>query len=321
MIGFFRRHLAILILYLLAGVGAAQAQSCDFTIANINFGTVTLLGGSAIDASTTVDISCRNTLNLSLQLRICPNINAGSGGSSSADRYMRNSNNQPLSFGLFQNNTRTIPWGSVTQTALGSPPPIDLLLLPLTTVNTQVTLYARLNASQQAVLGGSYLSTFAGAETRFNYQGYTLAAPACTAVTQNPTQPSFTVQAFVNRTCNVTAQGIDFGTRGVIASRIDSSGQLAVTCTQNLPYSIALDGGTSNGAPTARKMKKGTETITYGLYQDVARSQPWGSATGQTVSGTGTGSAQNRAVYGRVEPQNTPSPGTYNDTVIVTVTY
>ncbi|KAB1082374.1 spore coat protein U domain-containing protein [Neorhizobium galegae] len=318
---FFGRFLPILVLCVLTGVGAARAQSCDFAIANINFGTVTLLGGGAVDVSTTIDVACRNTLNLSLQLRICPNINAGSGGTSGADRYMRNGANQPLSFSLFQNGSRTVPWGSVTQTALGSPPPIDILLLPLTTTNTQVSLYARLNANQQTALGGSYLSTFAGAETRFNYQGYTLLAPACTAVTQNPTQPSFTVQAFVNRTCNVTAQGINFGARGVIASRVDSTGQLAVTCTQNLPYAIALDGGISNGTATARKMRKGTETITYGLYQDAARTQPWGNTTGQTVSGTGTGTAQNLTVYGRVEAQNTPSPGTYNDTVVVTVTY
>ncbi|MGN8543862.1 spore coat protein U domain-containing protein [Bradyrhizobium sp. 13971] len=42
---------------------------------------------------------------------------------------------------------------------------------------------------------------------------------------------------------------------------------------------------------------------------------------GSTVPGTGTGLAQNLAVYGRVLPQGTPSPGVYSDTVVVTVTY
>lgn len=70
-------------------------------------------------------------------------------------------------------------------------------------------------------------------------------------------------------------------------------------------------------------MKKGAETVTYGLYQDGARTLPWGSGAvpGEAVPGTATGLAQNLVVYGRVAPQTTPSPGAYTDTVVVTVTY
>ncbi|WP_409528142.1 spore coat protein U domain-containing protein [Rhizobium sp.] len=39
------------------------------------------------------------------------------------------------------------------------------------------------------------------------------------------------------------------------------------------------------------------------------------------VTGTGTGSPQTLTVYGRVPAQNTPAPGTYSDTVVVTVSY
>jgi spore coat protein U-like protein len=63
-------------------------------------------------------------------------------------------------------------------------------------------------------------------------------------------------------------------------------------------------------------------TVTYGLYRDSARSQAWGSTAGvDTVSGTGTGLTQTLTVYGRVAPQTTPTPGTYSDTIIATVTY
>jgi spore coat protein U-like protein len=69
-------------------------------------------------------------------------------------------------------------------------------------------------------------------------------------------------------------------------------------------------------------MAKGAEIITYGLYRDTARTLPWGSTSGtNTVGGTGTGSNQALSVYGRVASQNTPSPGTYTDSVVVTVTY
>jgi len=63
-------------------------------------------------------------------------------------------------------------------------------------------------------------------------------------------------------------------------------------------------------------MSRGAETITYGLYKDADRSQPWGDTgtPGSTIAGTGNGAAQTLTVYGRVPPQKTPSPGTYTDT-------
>ncbi len=70
-------------------------------------------------------------------------------------------------------------------------------------------------------------------------------------------------------------------------------------------------------------MSKGAETVTYGLYKDTDRAQPWGDAAtpGSTVAGTGNGATQTLTVYGRVPPQATPSAGVYTDTVVVTVTY
>ncbi|WP_280527698.1 spore coat protein U domain-containing protein [Ciceribacter thiooxidans] len=39
------------------------------------------------------------------------------------------------------------------------------------------------------------------------------------------------------------------------------------------------------------------------------------------MTGTGTGLTENVSVYGRVPAQSTPAPGTYTDTIVVTVTY
>jgi spore coat protein U-like protein len=69
-------------------------------------------------------------------------------------------------------------------------------------------------------------------------------------------------------------------------------------------------------------MSNGGAQITYGLYQNAARSQPWGNNTGtNTVAGSGTGSGQALTVYGRVPAQTTPAPGTYSDSIIATLTY
>ena len=74
--------------------------------------------------------------------------------------------------------------------------------------------------------------------------------------------------------------------------------------------------------PTQRKMTRSSEAVTYALYRDAARSQPWGSTVGiDTAAGTGSGFAQGFTVYGRVPPQPTPSPGTYTDTIVITVAY
>jgi spore coat protein U-like protein len=39
------------------------------------------------------------------------------------------------------------------------------------------------------------------------------------------------------------------------------------------------------------------------------------------LAGTGSGLAQSVMVYGRIAPQAPPSSGTYNDTIVVTLTY
>ncbi|HCD82777.1 MAG TPA: hypothetical protein DEQ45_02910, partial [Agrobacterium sp.] len=59
------------------------AQSCSFGMSDMNFGFVNLTGGSAVDSTATLNITCSNPLlTLGLSIRICPNINAGSGGQS-----------------------------------------------------------------------------------------------------------------------------------------------------------------------------------------------------------------------------------------------
>jgi len=69
-------------------------------------------------------------------------------------------------------------------------------------------------------------------------------------------------------------------------------------------------------------MSKGSEVVTYGIYRDSGRSQPWGSTQGtNTASGTGSGTGRNFTAYGRVPVQTSPSAGNYADTVVTTITY
>jgi spore coat protein U-like protein len=145
-----------------------------------------------------------------------------------------------------------------------------------------------------------------------------LPAGAATATT------SFTVQVTVTTSCLINSAGtLGFGSQGVLTGNVDNTSTIQVQCTSTTPYNIGLDAGTGAGATVAsRRMTAGAATVSYTLYRDASRTQVWGDAVGtNTVAATGTGAGQNHTVYGRVFSQTTPAPGTYTDTITVTVTY
>jgi spore coat protein U-like protein len=84
-------------------------------------------------------------------------------------------------------------------------------------------------------------------------------------------------------------------------------------------YTIGL--GTGAGTVAQRKMTSGTHGLNYNLYTDAARGTVWGagSVSGSTSGVTGNAS---HTVYGRIPAsQTTVVPGTYADTITVTLTF
>ena len=146
----------------------------------------------------------------------------------------------------------------------------------------------------------------------------TAAAFAATATS------NFTVRIVINAQClAATNTTLDFGTQGVLSANVDQTSTIQVQCTNTTPYNIGLNAGTGTGATvTNRLMTSGATTISYAMYSNAGRTTNWGNTVGtDTVAGTGNGAAQSYTVYGRVPPQTTPAPGTYTDTITVTVTY
>lgn len=142
---------------------------------------------------------------------------------------------------------------------------------------------------------------------------------AQTATTQFNVQITITAECLIN-----SATDLNFGSPGVIAADIDATSTITVQCTNGTPYDIGLDAGAGTGATVAARLMTGpgSETVTYSLYTDAAHSDVWGNTIAtDTVTGTGTGSAQAFTVFGQVQAQSTPAAGVYNDTVTVTVTY
>jgi len=138
------------------------------------------------------------------------------------------------------------------------------------------------------------------------------------------TTSTFAVQVAITATCTInSAATLNFGTQGVLATNVDQTSTIQVTCTNTTPYNIGLDAGTGSGATVAtRKLTSGGATVNYSLYSDSGRTTVWGNTVStDTVAGTGNGSGQNYTVYGRIPAQTTPAPGNYADTITVTVTY
>lgn len=292
------------------------AQSCTFGVTNMAFGIADTVSGAAINSTATVSVNCTSLL--PTRVVICPNIGEGNGGSTTSARRMLAGANI-LNYQLFSDASRTAVWGSYAWPYPSRAPPIVLDIGLLGSASTSVTMYGAIAPGQSTAATGSYLSAFSAGHVEFRYRA--TSSTSCSSGTGTIARPSFNITATVAANCLVATQNIDFGSVGVLSSNVNSTGQVTVTCTPSTAYTVGLGNGQTGTGPTTRRMTLGTQAVTYGLYRDAAHSQPWGSAAGTTVPGTGTGLAQNLTVYGRVPPQTTPSPGTYSDTVVVTVTY
>lgn len=313
--------------WLCAPVAPAQAVTCTVAGGSVVFNAVDILSGAPTAAQTTITVTCVTTIldvtSLGL-VGVCLGINAGSGGSSGTTRRMVSGANT-LDFGLYQDAAYSVPWGMNGSPALGTARRLDVPVTIPVIIGTgggsaSVTLYAQLDGGQTTAPVGTYNATLS-VEARYGL----LTAPligGCAGILgllPQSASGSFSVSAEIMKNCLVATQDMDFGSHGLLNADIDATGMVRVTCTGATGYTVGLDAGPYTAV--TRRMLSGAYHVVYGLYQNAGRTVPWGSAGGQTVAGTGTGLQQNLTVFGRVPPQPTPPPGTYTDTVAVTVTY
>jgi spore coat protein U-like protein len=135
-------------------------------------------------------------------------------------------------------------------------------------------------------------------------------------------------------TSSASAVGVAFGVYNPLATTpTTSAGTIQVTCTSTnsgtttINITAAYSTG-SSGTYTTRTMRSGANALNYNLYFDAAYTQVRGDGTG----GTQTGSAQltlgrnqtgsvSGTLYGRMPAGQDAAPGSYSDTITVTVTY
>ncbi|ULU27129.1 Csu type fimbrial protein [Dyella terrae] len=307
------------LLWLVLGSGSAAAQSCSGTLANVNFGSVSAKDGSTVSGS--LNISCSGFA--TPYVRACANIGLPSNSGTWSDRTLPGPSGAVLHWSIYTDATYTKPWTSFSD----SNPQPNIVDIPLSSGAGFAVLpyYAKITGNQPAA-PGTYTTTFATVDTLITVSGFTSNPPACsTSFTGSGTFP-FAVTAKVVSDCQISATTIDFGQVGQITAPVTSNGTITVTCPSTTSYSVSLDAGQGAGANVgARKLTRngGSETLTYALYTDAARSRPWGdgSAGTSTASGIGTGSAQNLTIYASLMAPASVPPGLYSDTVIATVTY
>jgi spore coat protein U-like protein len=128
--------------------------------------------------------------------------------------------------------------------------------------------------------------------------------------------------------CTVTTVGVAFGAYNPQSGTPDDgTGTISVRCLFIDPAPNVALGTGSSGTYAPRRMTNGPWTLNYNLYTTAARTIVWGNGAGGTQTVTlnaPTGFpffTYTRTVYGRVPASQNVGAGTYNDTVVVTVTW
>jgi spore coat protein U-like protein len=161
----------------------------------------------------------------------------------------------------------------------------------LATVNLFVR---RIAASLWLFAGALFLSSFIGAEPAWSQ------TTSCSAL---------------------SSPGIVFSSYDTVTkAAVDGVGTITFTCTGSGAHTlnIVITGGNA-GVCSPRQMKNGTAQLSYNIYKEAARSNIWcdsGSRLDVPID-YATGATQTRSVtmYGRVTGAQSPTFGTYTDSL------
>lgn len=127
----------------------------------------------------------------------------------------------------------------------------------------------------------------------------------------------FEVSLVVEPSCRVSAAPLSFAGRA--GQTIDAASQITVSCNDETPVAVRLDGG-ANAQEGDRRLAGATGAVPYAIYADPARSQLWGA--GEARTGMAGPASLALAVYGRIAPGATLGAlGNYRDTITVSIDF
>lgn len=317
-------------LFLLVGSGAAWAQQCSSSGFGIPFGTVGI--GGSVDVTAGIPYQCQANAD-NTYYKVCLFVPEGPAGGSNDmsginPRRMTNYNGGTVFYTLYSDAARTQVLGPLG----GSYPvyTIDFMVpggwsQPARTLN----VYGRAGPVAAGAAAGVYQAQYGGIEIRYAWSN--VATPVdCMQSPGGSANVGFSgATVTVSNACSIgigQVNDMDFGSTASLASARDNSATITLNCPSNTSWRVGLNDGIHALGAQRRMAGAAGEYVQYELYRDLGRAQRWGNdVAGGSNTVNGSGASQTNPtvlnVYGRVPAQAAPAPGSYSDTVTVTLTY
>lgn len=318
----------------LAAPGAAFAQSCWSSAWSLNFGTASTGGNT--DVTTQVPYTCQAS-NQATYFKICLFIPGGASATPGINpRTMTDNHGHSIDFNLYSDAARTQIIG---------PPPTgggytvytwNLVVPGGVQTNASASVYGRVPPVPVGTPAATYRQYNLDGSTTLFYAWSNTAAPsgctggyAGTGGTGSTTVGFSGATAVVPSGCGIAigqVSNMDFGSTSSIAAPVASTSTITLTCPANTSWKVGLDNGLNSLSGQRRMAGPPSSYLDYDLYIDPNRTQRWGNDTaGGTNTVNGSGASQSNptvlTVYGQVPAQDVGTPGTYSDTVTVTLAY
>lgn len=317
----------IMLLLLAWPTASVWAQSCQVTRSpSIDFGNVSLTANTTATASLVV--TCQGPPVFGTQITACIFPGEGLPGGV-APRRLTNNAGALMNYDLYSNPAMTQLLG-----AFGGSQPVYAISVQVGGLSQQqitFNIYARVPAGQ--VLPAAYLyENFIGNSIlRYSYGSQLLPA----ATPENCRDGTFpllggagqqqflfgSVAARVPEACLITvASDMDFGSTSRLDAPRDQASLIRMRCATDVEWTMTLNNG-NNATSGQRRMASNGNFLPYELYRDPALLIPWGDTPATGASDVGENEDVSFTVYGRAFPQPAPIPGSYSDTITVTLTY
>lgn len=140
---------------------------------------------------------------------------------------------------------------------------------------------------------------------------------------------NFSVTATVTNNCTITTAAISFGSYDPVvvnvATPLDATGSVTVTCTKGATTTIGLNTGNNgpNATGTTRAMKAGTSYLSYEIYQETGRTTVWGNTGSALLTPAAAPDKNPRSftTYGRIPGGQDQPSGAYTDSATATVNF
>ena len=296
---------------------AVAAISCTLTGPTMTFGTINVF--SASNTSGNATFSCTTTAGTSATVYACLSVGTGSGGTTASNRTLA-SGSSTLPIQITGGSGWPSQIGNGTSYAMEGV--VSFTVASNSNASYTFPLAITLPAPSPLPPAGSYTSSFTGADFQvyWDVNSYASCAALVSGTSKSPATGTFSVCATVVNQCSISAGNLNFGVASVLSSALSATSAISVNCNASIPVTIALDNGATGTGPAARAMTAGSQTVSYGIYQDSGHTQPWGATVGTNTECV-NGPAGSLTAYGSVPAQSSPKPGSYADVVNVTATY